>query len=317
MPKLLDQVRHLMRTRHYSYSTEKNYVSWIKQFILFHRKQHPALLGPEQVTAFLSHLAVERHVSASTQNQALSALLLLYRGVLGVELPWLDNVTRAKKSVRVPVVFTGEEVHAILAHLTGAKWLMASLLYGSGLRLSECLGLRVKDLDFGYRQIVVRDGKGAKDRFTVLPGSLVGPLERHLVRVKALHESDLRAGFGGVELPYALASKYPQAAREWAWQYVFPASKLSRDPRSGAVRRHHLDESILQKAVRRAISAAGITKRGGCHTFRHSFATHLLHAGYDLRTIQDLLGHKEVTTTMIYTHVLGRGGNGVRSPLES
>ena len=237
--------------------------------------------------------------------------------VLGQELPWLTDVERAKRPVHVPVVFTRDEVSAILSRLTDTKWLMASLLYGAGLRLSECLRLRVQDLDFGHRQVVVRGGKGAKDRFTVLPEPLVEPLGRHLVAVKRLHEKDLAAGYGCVELPHALARKYPHACREWGWQYVFPSHAHSRDPRSGVVRRHHLYESVLQKAVSRAIEEAGVNKRGGCHTFRHSFATHLLHAGYDLRTIQDLLGHKEVTTTMLYTHVLGRGGNGVRSPLES
>ena len=317
MPKLLDEVRQLIRLRHYSYKTEKTYVHWIKRFIFFHRLRHPKEMGAPEVTAFLSHLATSKNVSASTQNQALSALLFLYRRVLGVELPWIAEVERAKRPGHVPAVFTREEVRAILSRLSGTRWLVISLLYGAGLRLSESLKLRVKDVDFGYRQIVVRGGKGGKDRHTLLPAPATEPLRRHLVRVKALHERDLRAGYGCVELPYALERKYPQACREWGWQYVFPASKLSPDPRTGVTRRHHLHPSAAQKAVREAMRAAGITKHGGCHTFRHSFATHLLEDGYDLRTIQELLGHSDVRTTMIYTHVLNRGGRGVRSPLEA
>ena len=316
MSKLLDEVRKLARLRHYSYRTEKAYVHWIKRYILFHRLRHPKDMGAAEVTAFLSHLAAERGVSPSTQNQALSAVLFLYRVVLGQDLPWLEGVERAKKPARVPAVFTPEEVRAILSRLSGAKLIACSLLYGSGLRLSECLRLRVKDIDFGYRQLVVRDGKGGKDRFTVLPMPLVEPLGRHLAWVRRLHERDLKAGHGCVELPHALARKYPRACREWSWQYIFPAVSLSRDPRSGALRRHHTDESVLQKAVKQAILESGIAKRGGCHTFRHSFATHLLHSGYDIRTIQELLGHKDVTTTMVYTHVIGRGGRGIKSPLE-
>ena len=316
MPKLLEQVRNCLRVRHYSYQTEKTYVYWIKRYIFFHRLRHPRDLGAAHVTEFLSHLARVRNVSASTQNQALAALLFLYRTVLDEPLPWLDNVERAKRPARVPTVFTREEVRLILLQHRGTKWLMASLLYGAGLRLSECLRLRVKDVDFGFHQIVVRDGKGGKDRFTLLPESLEEPLRRQLAKAREVHQADLRIGFGKVELPYALARKYPRAESEWAWQYVFPSGKLSRDPRSGARRRHHLDESILQKAVRRAIREAGIEKAGGCHTFRHSFATHLLEDGYDLRTIQELSGHSDVRTTMIYTHVLNKGGRGVRSPLE-
>ena len=316
MPKLLDEVRQLTRLRHYSYRTEKAYVSWIKRYIVFHGLRHPRELGAPQVTAFLSHLAADKRVSGSTQNQALAALLFLYRDMLGVTLPWLGAVERARRPAHVPAVFTREEVRAILSRLSGASGLMASLLYGSGLRLSECLKLRVKDIDFGYGEIVVRDGKGGKDRRTPLPGPLAEPLALHLERVRSLHERDLRAGFGCVELPYALARKYPRVCLEWGWQYAFPASKRSPDPRSGVVRRHHLHPSALQKTVKEAMRSAGVTKHGGCHTFRHSFATHLLEDGYDIRTIQVLLGHKEVATTMIYTHVLNRGGKGVRSPLD-
>ena len=273
-------------------------------------------MGAPEVTAFLSYLAIEKRVAASTQNQALAALLFLYREVLGVTLPWLDGVERAKRPAHVPAVFTKDEVWAILSRLSGAKWLIVSLLYGSGLRLSECLKLRVKDIDFGYRQVTVRDGKGSKDRHTSLPSTIVEPLKRHLARVMALHEADIVAGYGRVELPYALERKYPRAAAEWGWQWVFPAAKLGRDPRTGTVRRYHLHPSAPQKAVRDALRAAGITKPGGCHTFRHSFATHLLEDGHDIRTVQELLGHKDVSTTMIYTHVLNRGGKGVRSPLD-
>jgi integron integrase len=316
MPKLLDLVRREIRSRHYSIRTEEAYTRWIKEFIFFHNKCHPADLGEPEVTAFLAHLALDRHIAASTQNQALSALLFLYRHVLKQPLDWLDSITRAKRPERVPVVFTRAEVQAILTQLDGQTWLMASLLYGAGLRLTECLRLRVKDVDFGYSQITVRDGKGGKDRVTLLPESLKAPLQRHLAKVRARHEQDLRQGFGAVYLPFALERKYPAANREWGWQYVFPAAKRSVDPRSGAVRCHHVDEQILQKAVKVAIRAAGINKPGSCHTFRHSFATHLLEDGYDIRTVQELLGHKDVSTTMIYTHVLNRGGKAVHSPLE-
>lgn len=315
-PRLLDTVRAEIRLRGFSRRTEKAYVNWIKRYIYFFGKRHPASLGAGEIREFVSYLAVERNVAPPTQKQALSALLFLYRDVLGERLPSIEGITLAKEQPRLPVVFTRSEVDAILSCLTGVRRLMASLLYGSGLRLAECLRLRVKDIDFERLQITVREGKGGKDRVTMLPATLAEPLGEHLSRVKRLHESDLRAGYGEVELPYALARKYPHAARSWGWQYVFPSSTISRDPRSGAIRRHHLDESVLQKAVKEAMRRAGITKHGSCHTFRHSFATHLIEAGYDIRTVQELLGHSDVRTTMIYTHVLNRGGRGVRSPLE-
>jgi len=313
--KLLDRVRDAIRLKHYSIRTEEAYVNWIKRYIFFHDVRHPAEMGAAEVEAFLTHLAVNENVAASTQNQALSALLFLYREVLNEDLGPIDAL-RAKKPKRLPTVLTKEEVYEVLGHLSGAHLLMAKLLYGSGLRLMECLRLRVKDLDFAHRAIVVRDGKGEKDRVTMLPESLVAPLQDHLRIVKRTHEEDLARGFGAVYLPYALERKYPNANREWIWQYVFPSRRLSVDPRSGVVRRHHLHESGLQKAVRAAARAAEIPKKVSCHTFRHSFATHLLEAHYDIRTVQELLGHKDVKTTMIYTHVLNRGGLAVRSPLD-
>lgn len=316
MPKLLDQVRLTLRTRHYSIRTEQAYLYWIKAYILFHHKRHPLELNEKQIGSWLTHLAVERKVAASTQNQALSAILFLYRDVLNMTPDWIDNIERARKPARLPVVFTKEEVLAVLANLDGVRWLMASLLYGSGLRLMECVRLRVKDVDFKRHQIIVRDGKAGRDRVTMRPSVLDVALEQHLAKVRLLHEQDLRAGLGRVWLPHALARKYPNAAREWGWQYLFPSARLSVDPRSAIVRRHHLDEQTLQRSVRAAVRAAGINRPGSCHTFRHSFATHLLEDGYDIRTIQELLGHKDVSTTMIYTHVLNRGGKGVRSPLD-
>jgi integron integrase len=313
--KLLDQVRDAIRLKHYSIRTEQAYVTWIKRYIYFHNVRHPAEMGTAEIQAFLTHLAVEGNVAASTQNQALSALLFLYKEVLHQDLGPIDAL-RAKKSKRLPSVLTKEELHRVLGHLSGTHLLMAKLLYGSGLRLMECLRLRVKDLDFAQRIILVRDGKGAKDRVTMLPESLVSPLQDHLRIVKRTHEEDLAKGYGAVYLPYALKRKYPNAEREWIWQYVFPANRLSVDPRSGVVRRHHIHESSLQKAVRAAAQATGIPKRISPHTFRHSFATHLLEAHYDIRTVQELLGHKDVKTTMIYTHVLNRGGLAVRSPLD-
>jgi integron integrase len=315
-PRLLEQVRDAIRRRHYSLRTEETYVHWIKRFIYFSGKRHPRELGPAEVTAFLNFLARERDVAASTQNQALSALLFLYREVLATPLPWLDELQRAQRPARLPTVLTREEVQRLLGQMQGTKWLMASLLYGAGLRLRECLRLRVKDVDFGYRQIVVRDGKGAKDRVTMLPQSVIEPLKAQLVRAKAVHERDLAAGYGEVQLPDALARKYPRAPYEWGWKFVFPAGRLSKDPRSGAVRRHHIYENYLVRGVKEAARAARIVKPVSCHTLRHSFATHLLEAGYDIRTVQELLGHADVSTTMIYTHVLNKGGRGVTSPLD-
>jgi integron integrase len=314
--KLLDEVRTVARLLHLSYRTEESYVSVIRRYILFHGKRHPRDLGAEEVRAFLIHMAREERVAASTQNVAFHALLFLYREVLGLGLPDLGEVERARGPKKVPVVFTRAEVQQVLGQLSGIHQVMAGLLYGSGLRLMECLRLRIKDLDFGYMEVTVVDGKGAKDRRTILPASLVAPLERHLATVERLHAADLAGGYGEVHLPYALAKKYASAARELGWQYVFPASRRSIDPRSGVERRHHADESGLQRAVKAAIQRAGILKRASCHTFRHSFATHLLEDGYDIRTVQELLGHANVQTTMIYTHVLNRGGKGVRSPLD-
>lgn len=315
-PKLLDQMKDAIRLKHYSMRTEECYIYWVKKYIFFHNKKHPAEMGAEEVSRFLTHLAVHDKVASSTQNQAFSAILFLYRHVLKLELGLLQNVTRAKKPVKLPVVFTREEVRSLLRQFDGSKWLMANLLYGAGLRLNECLSLRVKDIDFGYKQIVVRDGKGNKDRITMLPVFLIDPLKRHLEKVKSLHEVDLKNGFGSVYLPYALERKYRNAGKEWGWQYVFPATAISTDPRSMQRRRHHLSESVLQRAMKQALRNAGINKHGSCHTLRHSFATHLLESGYDIRTVQDLLGHKDVSTTMIYTHVLNRGGRGVRSPAD-
>ncbi|BAU49501.1 integrase [Sulfurifustis variabilis] len=282
----------------------------------FHNKRHPREMGAEQVTSFLTHLAVQGRVSASTQNQALNALLFLYREVLDIELPWMNDIERAKKPARLPVVLTRAEVRALLARLEGTHWLMGSLIYGSGLRLMECLRLRVKDLDFGYQQLLIRDAKGQKDRVTVIPESLVEPLRTQLTRVQALHEQDLKEGSGRVYLPHALDKKYPNADREWGWQYVFPSAKRSIDPGSGVERRHHVSEESFQRAVKRAVRAAGILKPASVHTLRHSFATHLLEDGYDIRTVQELLGHSDVSTTMIYTHVLQKGGRAARSPLD-
>ena len=313
--KLLDRVRDALRLKHYSIRTVVSYVNWIRRYVLFHNKRHPNEMGSVEVEAFLTHLAVKENVAASTQNQALSALLFLYREVLKKDLGPIDAL-RAKKPKRLPTVLTREEVRRVLGHLSGMHQLMAKLLYGSGLRLMECVRLRVKDLDFAQRAIIIRDAKDDQDRVTMLPESLIAPLQEHLLRVKRLHEEDLAKGYGAVYLPDALERKYPNANREWAWQYVFPSQRLSVDPRSGVVRRHHVDESGLQKAVREAARLAGIPKPVSPHTFRHSFSTHLLENGYDIRTVQKLLGHKDVKTTMIYTHVLQRGGLAVRSPLD-
>jgi integron integrase len=316
-PPLLDQVRHHIRLKHYSIRTEEAYVQTVRRFILFHDKKHPREMGAEEIRRYLSHLATDGRVSASTQNQALSALLFLYREVLCLDLPFVGDIEHAKRPRRVPAVLTREEVLRVFGHLSGVYHLMAGLLYGSGLRVMECVRLRVKDVDFGYGQITVRDGKGAKDRRTMLPAPLSEALKRQLARARLLHEEDSRRGYAGVYLPHALERKYPRAAAEWGWQWVFPSHRLSVDPRSGQMmRRHHLSEDILQREVKRAVERSGITKRASCHTLRHSFATHLLEAGYDIRTIQELLGHADVQTTMIYTHVLNKGGRGVKSPLE-
>ncbi|MGH8581696.1 MAG: integron integrase [Gammaproteobacteria bacterium] len=315
-PKLLDRVRDKIRLKHYSIRTEQAYVDWVKRFVLFHGKRHPSGMGAVEVEAFLTHLAVAGKVAASTQNQAKSALLFLYREVLGQSLPWLDEVEQAKPSQRLPVVLTASEVAAVLNRLSGVYGLVGRLLYGTGMRLMECMRLRVKDVEFERREITIRDGKGSKDRVTMLPGRLIEPLKTHLIGVKALHEADLREGYGAVYLPYALERKYPNANREWTWQYVFPASKRSVDPRSGEMRRHHIDEKGIQRAIKQAVRDLDLGKPATPHTLRHSFATHLLQGGYDIRTVQELLGHQDVSTTMIYTHVLNRGGRGVVSPLD-
>ncbi len=315
-PKLLDQVRAVARLKHFSFSTEQAYVHWIKRFILFHSKRHPLDMGEQEIRHFLSYLATNLNVASSTQTVALSALLFLYKDVLKKDLPRISDIERSNRPKKLPVVFTPDEVKAVIQRLSGTYWIMANLLYGSGLRLMECVRLRVKDLDFHYNQITVRSGKGEKDRITILPQAVKEPLRRHLAKVKLLHEENLLDGFGEVYLPYALERKYPNAAKEWGWQYVFPSSRCSVDPRSGKQRRHHISEDMLQRAVRRAIRQAGIAKPGNCHTFRHSFATHLLEEGYDIRTVQELLGHSDVRTTMIYTHVLNRGGRAVKSPVD-
>jgi len=316
-PKLLDQVRDRIRVKHYSIRTETQYVQWSKRYILFHGKRHPRDMGQREIEAFLTHLAVEGSVSASTQNQALSALLFLYREVLEMEVPWLDKVVRAKRPQRLPVVLTMQEVRTLLGKMEGVHGLLARLLYGTGMRLMEVIRLRVKDIEFARGEIVVRDGKGAKDRVTMLPESVKADLRAHLAWRREVFERDLQAGKAAVYLPDALARKYPNAPTEWGWQYVFPSGSYSIDPRSGEERRHHLDEKLLQRAMKRAVQAAGIAKPATPHTLRHSFATHLLERGQDIRTIQELLGHKDVATTMIYTHVLNKGGRGVVSPLDT
>ncbi|HBB98232.1 MAG TPA: integron integrase [Blastocatellia bacterium] len=314
--KLLDQVSDVARFRHLSLRTEETYRSWIKRYILFHHKRHPRELGAQGVRSFLTHLAVTEHVSASTQNQAFNALLFLYRQVLQMDAPDIEGVERARFSRKLPVVLTKEECAAMLAAMNGLPHMVVGLLYGSGLRIMEAVRLRVKDLEFSRNEIRVRDGKGERDRITMLPHTLKEPLRRQIDCVRQLHQRDLQKGYGEVYLPYALDRKYQSAARELAWQYLFPADKLSIDPRSGLVRRHHLSEQIVQRAVKSALHRARVRKHGTCHSFRHSFATHLLEDGYDIRTVQELLGHKDVRTTMIYTHVLNKGGRGVRSPLD-
>lgn len=316
-PRLLDQVRDCLRLKHYSPRTETAYLQWVKRFIIFHNKQHPLEMGKHEVEAFLTSLAVDRNVSAATQSQALSALLFLYKEVLAQPLPWLDEVTRVSRPPRLPTVLTQAEVQQLIAQVSEPlPGLVIRLLYGSGMRVLECLRLRVKDVDFQRCEIVVREGKGNKDRVTMLPAGLVEPLRTQIAMVKAQHDADLAVGQGEVWLPDALAIKYPSAAHSFGWQYVFPAAGFSRDPRSGAIRRHHFDEKRVQRAVKKAALAAGIWKSATPHTLRHSFATHLLESGYDIRTVQELLGHSDVSTTMIYTHVLNRGGRGVVSPLD-
>ena len=316
VPRLLDEVRRCLRVKHYSLRTESAYLGWIRRFILANGKRHPRDMGGSEVEQFLSTLAVKGKVAASTQNQALSALLFLYREVLKVDLPWMENVIRARRSQRVPTVLSRDEVQRLLAHMEGRSWLLASLLYGSGLRLMECLRLRVKDVDFARNEITVRNGKGGKDRRTILPRSLVQPLQHEIERSGVLHAADLADGFGETLLPHALARKYPNAPSDFAWQYVFPSVRRSLDPRDGTERRHHIDDAVLARALKGARKRAGIMKPLSAHTLRHSFATHLLEVGYDIRTIQELLGHKDVATTQIYTHVLNRGGKGVLSPLD-
>ncbi|MBD1995111.1 integron integrase [Leptolyngbya sp. FACHB-541] len=313
--KLLDQVRDAIRLKHYAYRTEETYVQWIRRYILFHNKRHPKDMGRAEIEAFLTHLAVHEQVAASTQNQALNALLFLYREVLKLEVSQV-NAIRAKRTQYLPTVLTKEEALTVIQNIDGVPQRVVKLLYGGGLRLSEGLRLRVKDIDFAQHQIIIRDGKGSKSRVTMLPSSVTDELRDHLVGVKRQHQQDLGRGFGAVPLPFALERKYPNANREWIWQFVFPSSHIAKDPRSDLMCRHHMHESSIQKAVKQAVRAAKLTKRVGCHTFRHSFATHLLQSGYDIRTIQELLGHKDVKTTMIYTHVLNRGGQGVRSPLD-
>lgn len=315
-PKLLEQLRQQIRVRNYSIRTEAVYAEWVKRYIRFHHYRHPAEMGAAEIEAFLTHLAVKRDVSASTQNQALAALLFLYKEVLKLDLPWLQGVVRAKKPKHLPVVLTRVEVDALLAQLQGDSWIVANLLYGAGLRLLEALRLRVKDVDFTRREIIVRDGKGQKDRVTMLPMRVVEPLRQHLNKVQHVHQGDLAEGFGEANLPFALARKYPNAVKEWGWQFIFPSSNRSQDPRGHGIYSHHLHEKTIQRAVREAARRAGLIKHATPHSLRHSFATHLLEAGQDIRTVQELLGHSDVKTTMIYTHVLNRGGLAVLSPLD-
>ena len=316
-PRLMEEVRMALRTRHYSRRTEQTYCLWIRRFIFFHNKRHPKDMGEVEINSFLTNLAVMEHVSASTQNQALSALLFLYRHVLDREVGDLGKVIRARKPLRLPVVLTREEVKAVLSQLDGVYWLISVLMYGTGMRLMECLRLRVKDLDFTANQIMIREGKGNKDRITMLPQTVKVKLSQHLSQVRQIHERDSRDGYGRVKTPNALARKYPNASADWGWQFIFPQRKRWINPETAEQGRHHIDESLVQRAIRRAVRAAGLDKQATSHTLRHSFATHLLEEGYDIRTIQELLGHKDVSTTMIYTHVLNRGGKGVRSPVDS
>lgn len=315
-PKLLDRLREALRSRHYSRRTEQTYCYWVKRFIFFHHVRNPVEMGDPEINAFLTYLAVKENVSSSTQNQVLAALLFIYRHVLGRQIGDLGSVIRARKPQRLPVVMTRDEAKSVSDHLTGDKRLTASLLYGAGLRLMECLRLRVHDIDFARSEITIRDGKGGKDRLTMLPASLREPLQEHLQVIRRIHERDLADGWGRVLMPFALARKYPNASAEWGWQWVFPQKNRWKNRKTGEEGRHHVHETILQRAVKEAVSKAGIVRQVSCHTFRHSFATHLLESGYDIRTIQELLGHKDVSTTMIYTHVLSKGGRGVQSPLD-
>ena len=315
-PRLLDQMRQVIRVKHYSLRTEKTYLSWVRHFIHWSGLRHPADMGAPEIEEFLSMLANQRDVAASTQNQALAALLFLYKQVLGIDLPWLDGITRAKKPARLPVVLSQAEVGAVLGNTKGVNGLIIRMLYGTGMRLMEGLRLRVKDIDFDRAIILVRDGKGGKDRVVPLPATLVQPLREQLAVRRQMHDIDLARGMVDVELPHALWKKYPNAPKEWAWQYVFAAADYSTDPRTGVIRRHHIHEKTIQRTMRSAVVAAGIHKPASCHTLRHSFATHLLESGSDIRTVQELLGHSDVKTTMIYTHVLNRGGRGTVSPLD-
>lgn len=315
-PRLYDRIVEVLRARHYSRRTEEAYIQWIRRYIVFHQYRHPRLLAEDDVNSFLTNLAVKQDVAASTQNQALSAILFLYEHVLQKPLDRIEGVVRARRPKRLPVVLTVDEVHRIMSHLSGDRWLIAMLLYGGGLRLLEALRLRVKDLDFERGEVTVREGKGDKDRVTTLPRAVVHHLQKHLRCVESIHQQDLADGYGRVELPYALARKYPNANREWCWQFVFPQERRWRNGKTGDEGRHHFDESLFQRSLKAAVRAAGLTKRVTSHTFRHSFATHLLADGYDIRTVQELLGHQDVRTTMIYTHVLNRGGRGVRSPAD-
>ncbi len=315
-PKLLDQVRETIRTKHYSYRTEQTYVDWIKRFIIFHNKRHPKEMGADEIQAYITYLANERKVASSTQNQALSAIVFLYKYVLQKEIILPSDIIRPNRPERLPTVLSHQEAMSIINKMGGTTKLIAQLLYGSGLRITECLRLRVKDLDFANHQVIVRDGKGENDRATILPDSLVQGLKSQIEIARLIHQKDLKEGFGEVSLPYALAQKYPSAPKEFPWQYVFPSTNRSVDPVSKRTKRHHLDVSVVQKAVRQAVLAAGLDKPVSPHTFRHTFATQLLQNGYDIRTVQELLGHKDVKTTMIYTHVLQRGAGAVKSPLD-
>jgi integron integrase len=315
--RLLVCMRDEIRSRHYSLRTEQSYIQWVRRFIFFHNKRHPKEMGEQEISLFLTNLAVERKVAASTQNQALSALLFLYKHVLKQKLEWLDDVVRAKRPKRLPVVLTQTEIGNILGHMKGVNGLITNLIYGTGMRKMECLRLRVTDIDFEYKQIHVRSGKGDKDRITLLPECLVSQLRLQLETTQELHKKDIEEGYGEVELPYALDRKYPNAGWEWKWQYVFPSTRRAVDPRTGVIRRHHWYDTNISRALKQAVFSLRINKRVGVHTLRHSFATHLLENGYDIRTVQELLGHKDVSTTMIYTHVLNKGGRGVRSPLDT